>query len=307
MEPTFMHRPVLLDECMEALNIRQDGIYADCTAGGGGHSYEIARRLGKGGHLLAVDRDLTAVLAAKEKLSCFAGRFTVIHDNFINIKAILNGRKLDGALIDLGVSSHQLDTPERGFSYMQDAPLDMRMNRDDVITAADVVNNYSADELIRIIYAYGEERYAPRIVSEIIKARPLKTTLELVSLIKKAVPAKERQGGHHPAKRTFQAIRIEVNRELEAIEPVLLDIADSLNSEGRIAVITFHSLEDRTVKQTFAALAGGCICPPSFPVCICKKKPVLRNVGRKPVLPSEKEIKTNPRARSAKLRAAEKI
>ncbi|MHB1151546.1 MAG: 16S rRNA (cytosine(1402)-N(4))-methyltransferase RsmH [Eubacteriales bacterium] len=307
MEPTFSHRPVMLSECIEALNIRHDGIYADCTAGGGGHSYEIARLLGENGHLYAVDRDESAVAAAGEKLACFGGRVTVIHDNFLNIKAILDGRKLDGALIDLGVSSYQLDTPERGFSYMQDAPLDMRMNRDDILTAAEVVNNYSADELTRIIYAYGEERFAPRIVSAIISARPIKTTLELAMIIKSAIPAKAREGGHHPAKRTFQAIRIEVNRELEAIGPVLLDITDSLKPAGRIAVITFHSLEDRIVKQTFAGLTGGCVCPPAFPVCVCGKKPVLKLVGRKPILPSENELAENPRARSAKLRTAEHV
>ncbi len=307
MEPTFLHRPVMLSECIKALNIRHDGIYADCTAGGGGHSYEIARLLGENGHLYAVDRDESAVAAAGEKLACFGGRVTVIHDNFLNIKAILNGRKLDGALIDLGVSSYQLDTPERGFSYMQDAPLDMRMNRDDILTAAEVVNNYSADELTRIIYAYGEERFAPRIVSAIISARPIKTTLELAMMIKSAIPAKAREGGHHPAKRTFQAIRIEVNRELDAIGPVLLDITGSLNPAGRIAVITFHSLEDRIVKQTFAGLTGGCVCPPAFPVCVCGKKPVLKLVGRKPILPSENELAENPRARSAKLRTAEHV
>lgn len=307
MEPTFSHRPVMLGECIEALNIRHDGIYADCTAGGGGHSYEIARLLGESGHLFAIDRDESAVAAAGEKLACFGGRVSVIHDNFLNIKAILDGRKLDGALIDLGVSSYQLDTPERGFSYMQDAPLDMRMNRDDILTAAEVVNNYPADELTRIIYAYGEERFAPRIVSAIISARPIKTTLELALLIKNAIPAKAREGGHHPAKRTFQAIRIEVNRELEAIGPVLLDITDSLKPAGRIAVITFHSLEDRIVKQTFVGLTGGCVCPPAFPVCVCGKKPVLKLVGRKPILPSENELRENPRARSAKLRTAEHV
>lgn len=307
MEPIFSHRPVMLGECIEALNIRYDGIYADCTAGGGGHSYEIARLLGESGHLFAIDRDESAVTAAGEKLACFGGRVTVIHDNFINIKAILDNRKLDGALLDLGVSSYQLDTPERGFSYMQDAPLDMRMNRDDILTADEVVNHYSADELIRIIYAYGEERFAPRIVSAIISARPVKTTLELALLIKSAIPAKAREGGHHPAKRTFQAIRIEVNRELEAIGPVLLDIAGLLKPGGRIAVMTFHSLEDRIVKQTFAGLTGGCVCPPAFPVCICGRKPVLKLVGRKPVLPSENELSENPRARSAKLRTAEHV
>lgn len=307
MEPTFSHRPVMLGECIEALNIRHDGIYADCTAGGGGHSYEVARLLGESGHLFAIDRDESAVAAAGEKLACFGSRVTVIHDNFVNIKAILGDCKLDGALIDLGVSSYQLDTPERGFSYMQDAPLDMRMNRDDILTAAEVVNNYSEDELTRIIYAYGEERFAPRIVSAIISARPVKTTLELAQLIKSAIPAKAREGGHHPAKRTFQAIRIEVNRELEAIGQVLLDITDSLKPGGRISVITFHSLEDRIVKQTFAGLTGGCVCPPAFPVCVCGKKPVLKLVGRKPVLPSENELAANPRARSAKLRTAEHV
>lgn len=310
MEPTFSHRPVMPGECVDALNIKCGGIYADCTAGGGGHSYEIALRLGEEGHLLAIDRDTSAVAATAQRLSPFGGRVSVIHDNFSNIKFILGGRKLDGALIDLGVSSYQLDTPERGFSYMQDAPLDMRMNLDDPLTAAEVVNTYPADRLTQIIYAYGEERYAPRIVSAIVKARaisPVRTTLELVSLIKNAIPKKAREGGHHPAKRTFQAIRIEVNRELDVIGPAICDIADSLGQKGRIAVITFHSLEDRIVKQTFAGLTGTCVCPPSFPVCVCDSKPVLKLAGRRPVLPSVEEIEANPRARSAKLRIAERV
>lgn len=309
MEPTFSHRPVMLSECIEALNIKPGGVYADCTAGGGGHSYEIARRIGECGHLYAIDRDEAAVTAAGAKLACFGGKVTMVRDNFSNISSVLDGRKIDGALIDLGVSSYQLDTPERGFSYMQDAPLDMRMNRDDALTAADIVNCYAPEELTRIIYAYGEERFAPRIVSAIVSARknsPIKTTLELVSLIKGAIPAGARDGGH-PAKRTFQAIRIEVNRELDAIEPALRDITDLLKPGGRIAVITFHSLEDRIVKQVFAGLVHGCDCPPSFPVCICGKKPVLRLIGRKPVLPSDNETKENPRSRSAKLRTTERI
>jgi 16S rRNA (cytosine1402-N4)-methyltransferase len=308
MEPTFSHRPVMLFECIEALNIKSGGVYADCTAGGGGHSYEIARRLSNDGHLFAVDRDEAAVISAGAKLACFDGKVTMVRDNFTNIRSVLNGQKIDGALLDLGVSSYQIDTPERGFSYMQDAPLDMRMNRDDILTAADIVNGYTPEELTRIIYAYGEERFAPRIVSAIVSAREkssIKTTLELVSLIKGAIPARMCEG--HPAKRTFQAIRIEVNRELDAIEPALRDITDSLNPGGRIAVITFHSLEDRIVKQVFTSLARGCDCPPSFPVCICGKKPVLRLVGRKPVLPSDNETKENPRSRSAKLRTAERI
>lgn len=307
MEPTFSHRPVMLGECIEALNIRPDGLYADCTAGGGGHSFEIARRLGENGRLIAIDRDRAAVDAVRKKLACFGGRISVVHDNFGNILSILAGLRPDGVLLDLGVSSYQLDTPERGFSYMQDAPLDMRMNRDDVLTASDVVNGYSSSELTRILYDYGEERYAPRIVSAIVAARPVKTTLELSSLIKSAIPAKAREGGHHPAKRTFQAIRIEVNGELDAIGPALLDIAGSLVPGGRIAVITFHSLEDRIVKQTFAGLTGGCVCPPGFPVCVCGRKPVLKLVGRKSVLPSEAEISVNPRSRSARLRTAERV
>ncbi len=307
MEPTFSHRPVMLGECIEALDIRPDGLYADCTAGGGGHSFEIARRLGENGRLIAIDRDSAAVAAVREKLACFGSRISVVHDHFGNILSILAGLRPDGVLMDLGVSSYQLDTPERGFSYMQDAPLDMRMNRDDVLTASDVVNGYGAAELTRILYDYGEERYAPRIVSAIVAARPVKTTLELSSLIKSAIPAKAREGGHHPAKRTFQAIRIEVNGELDAIGPALLDIAGSLVPGGRIAVITFHSLEDRIVKQTFAGLTGGCVCPPGFPVCVCGRKPVLKLVGRKSVLPSEAEISVNPRSRSARLRTAERV
>lgn len=306
----FSHEPVMLDECIEALNIRPDGVYADCTAGGGGHSEAIIKRLTEGGRLIAVDRDEAAIEAVRKRLSPYSERLNLVRSNFSEASDIFSDVRLDGAMMDLGVSSYQLDNGERGFSYMIDAPLDMRMNRDEPINAYDIVNGYTHAQLTEIIYKWGEERFAPRIASAIVNARevkPVKTTLELAGLIKGAVPAKNRETGHHPAKRTFQAIRIEVNHELDAIEPAVRAIVDRLNDGGRIAVITFHSLEDRIVKQTFAALAKGCVCPPDFPVCVCGVKPKLRIINRKPTLPSDSELERNPRSRSAKLRIAEKI
>ena len=310
---SFSHRSVLLDECIEALDIKPDGIYVDGTAGGGGHSLEIAKRLDKGGRLIAIDRDDAASAAATERLRDYSDRVTFVRNNFSSIKEsceLLGIDRIDGVLLDLGVSSYQLDTPERGFTHNIDAPLDMRMDRRGELDAFVVVNTYSAERLKKIIYDYGEERFAPKIAAAIVRAREkedIKTTGQLVDIIKSAIPAAAREGGHHPAKRTFQAIRIEVNGELDAIEPTIRDAVDILNSSGRIAIITFHSLEDRIVKQTYADLASGCNCPRSFPVCVCGRKPRVEVITRKPILPSEAELEENPRSRSAKLRVAEKI
>ncbi len=315
----FSHVSVLLQECMEGLAIKPDGIYIDGTCGGAGHSSEIAKRLTTG-RLIGIDQDETAVKVATERLSVFGDRAMVVHSNFCHLDAVcreLGIDHIDGFLADLGVSSYQLDTPERGFSYMADAPLDMRMDSrssdDDghhLLTAYDVVNTYSEAELRRILYDYGEERFASRIAQRIVKARenaPIQTTGELVGLIKEAIPAAAREGGHHPAKRSFQAIRIEVNQELDVIRPALEAALARLAPGGRMAVITFHSLEDRIVKQTFADMASGCTCPKSLPVCVCGRKPRVKLVTKKPILPSEEELAVNPRSRSAKLRVAEKI
>ena len=310
MSVSFEHYSVMLNECIEGLNIRPDGLYVDCTAGGGGHSYAIAERLTEGGKLIAIDRDADAIEAVTERLRPFSDRVEIVRNNFSALKDILGGRKADGVLIDLGISSHQIDTAERGFSYMQDAPLDMRMNRDDPLSAADVVNGYSEEHLADLIFRYGEEKFSRRIAAEIVRRRavkPIETTLELAALIADAVPAKFREKGGSPAKRTFQAIRIEVNGELEIIPPVIRQIADSLNPGGRMAVITFHSLEDRLTKQTMAELCRGCTCPPEFPVCVCGKTPILELISRKPILPSEKELSENKRSHSAKLRVAKKL
>ena len=297
---------------MDALNIRPDGIYVDGTAGGGGHSAGIASRLTTG-RLIAIDQDEAAVRAASERLAPFGARATVARNNFCRLAEVCAGlgiERIDGVLLDLGVSSYQLDTPERGFSYMADAPLDMRMDGRGERTAYDVVNTYSEADLRRILFSYGEERFAGRIAARIVSARaahPIETPGELSELIKAAIPAAAREGGHHPAKRSFQAIRIEVNGELDVIRPALEAATDLLNPGGRMAVITFHSLEDRIVKDTFAELARGCICPPDLPVCVCGRKPRVRPVSRKPILPSAEELEDNPRARSAKLRVAEKL
>lgn len=305
----FSHVSVMLHEAVDALNIKPDGKYVDCTTGGGGHSYEIASRLNEQGHLFCFDRDIEAIEAAKKRLAPFADKITFINRNFVDAAEALEGIGIDGVLIDLGVSSYQLDNPERGFSYMKDAPLDMRMNQSDLKSAYDVVNTYSKEELIRILRDYGEEKFAPKIASYIINARenaPIKTTLELSELVKKALKSNPSKDGGHPAKRTFQAIRIEVNGELAVIEPTLRSLTNLLNPDGRLSVITFHSLEDRIVKQTFASLAKGCTCPPKLPICVCGKKPQLTNVS-KAILPSEQEIESNSRSKSAKLRIATKI
>ena len=309
----FSHRSVLLDECIEALNIKPDGIYVDGTAGGGGHSLEIAKKLTAGGRLIAIDRDDAAIAAATERLKDYSDRVTFVRNNFSSIKEScldLGIDKIDGVLLDLGVSSYQLDTVERGFTHNSDAPLDMRMDRRNDLDAYTVVNTYSADQLKKVIYNYGEERFAPKIAAAIVRyleKETIKTTGQLVDIIKSAIPPSAREGGHHPAKRTFQAIRIEVNGELDAIEPTIRNATDILAPEGRIAIITFHSLEDRIVKQTYADLASGCNCPRDLPVCVCGRKPRVNVLTRKPILPSERELEENPRSRSAKLRVAEKI
>jgi 16S rRNA (cytosine1402-N4)-methyltransferase len=309
----FSHRSVLLDECIEGLNIKPDGIYIDGTAGGGGHSYHIAERLTEGGRLIAIDRDDAAIAAAGERLKPFEDRVTIVRNNFSSIADVcmmLGIDKIDGVLLDLGVSSYQLDTAERGFTHNTDAPLDMRMDRRGSLDAFTVVNTYSADELKRVLWNYGEEKFAPKIVSAIIKRREkelIKTTGELVDIIKSAIPASAREGGHHPAKRTFQAIRIEVNGELDAIEPAIRNAKEIMNEGGRIVIITFHSLEDRIVKQTYADMASGCTCPRSLPICVCGKKPEVKVLTKKPILPSELELEENPRSRSAKLRVCEKL
>lgn len=313
MGNVFSHKSVLLDECIDGLDIKPNGIYVDGTAGGGGHSYHIAERLTDGGHLIAIDRDSAAIEAAGKRLSPFLDRVTLVRDNFSNVKKVctdLGIDKIDGVLMDLGVSSYQLDTPERGFSYNSDAPLDMRMDDRNPFSAKDVVNGYTEEQLREVIFSYGEEKFGGKIAAEIIKAReekPIETTGELTEIIKRAIPPAARKDGPHPAKRTFQAIRIEVNGELGAIKPAIEGATDLLGKGGRIAIITFHSLEDRIVKQTYAELAQGCVCPREFPVCVCGRKPKLKVITKKPILPSEKELENNPRSRSAKLRVAEKI
>jgi len=309
----FSHRSVLLDECIEALSIRPDGVYVDGTAGGAGHSSVIASHLGEGGKLLALDQDETAVRVASERLSRFGERAEVVHTNFCDLAQVCEARgiaHIDGLLLDLGVSSYQLDTAERGFSYRADAPLDMRMDASKPLTAKQIVNEYSEDALRRILFEYGEERFSSRIASNIIRAREtaeIETTGELVEIIKRSVPTRHGDGGHHPAMRTFQALRIEVNAELDVIAPAIKSAVSLLNPGGRIAIITFHSLEDRIVKQTFASLASGCTCPKSLPVCVCGNRPKIKLVNKKPILPSEEELKENPRSHSAKLRVAEKL
>ena len=308
----FTHRPVLLDECIEALNIRPEGIYLDGTLGRAGHSREIAKRLTTG-RLICVDRDEAALEAAQELLGPWMDKVTLVHSNFDRVDEILDALGIagaDGMLFDLGVSSPQLDDGERGFSYMADAPLDMRMDREEGLTAADVVNTWSREELKRILSQYGEERYAPQIAGAIVRRReerPIETTLELVEIIRGAMPARALKEKQHPAKRSFQAIRIAVNDELGSVERMLERAVPRLNKGGRLAVITFHSLEDRIVKTGLASFARGCTCPPDFPVCVCGKTPDVRLVNKKPILPSQKELEENPRARSAKLRVAEKL
>ncbi|ERM92795.1 16S rRNA methyltransferase [Caldanaerobacter subterraneus subsp. yonseiensis KB-1] len=306
----YVHKSVLLKETIEHLNINPEGIYVDGTLGGGGHSEEILKRLTTG-KLIAIDRDEEAILAAKERLKDYKN-VIYIKDNFKNIKEILRNlgiEKVDGILLDLGVSSYQLEEVERGFSYMKDAPLDMRMDKTSPFSAYDVVNRYSEKELERVIREYGEEKWASRIAKFIVEERKkgdIKTTSQLVEIIKKAIPASARRTGPHPAKRTFQAIRIEVNEELKDLDKALEDMVEVLRGKGRIAVITFHSLEDRIVKNTFKKLENPCTCPPGLP-CTCGKQPVIKIITKKPILPSKEEVEENPRSRSAKLRVAEKL
>ncbi|MBQ5440506.1 MAG: 16S rRNA (cytosine(1402)-N(4))-methyltransferase RsmH [Clostridia bacterium] len=306
----FVHKSVLLNETIEGLGIKPNGIYVDGTAGGGGHSYEIAKRLSKNGRLIAIDQDPDAIKAASQRLKEF-DNVTVVRNNFGNIKEVLfelGVTGVDGVLLDIGVSSWQLDSPERGFSYHYDAPLDMRMSQEG-ISAYDIVNESAPSELLRILIQYGEEKFAKNIVRGIINTRetaPIKTTLELAEIVKNAYPAKARQKGH-PARKTFQALRIAVNGELDRLREGLDNAFDVLNPEGRLAVITFHSLEDGIVKQTMKKWCEGCTCPPEFPVCVCGKKPKAQLVNRRPIEPSQEELEENNRARSARLRICEKV
>ena len=308
----FHHVSVLLDECIEGLNIKPDGIYVDGTLGGAGHSSEIVKRLTTG-RLIGIDRDPIALKAAGERLAPWTDRVTLVHSNFCEIASVLEQLGItgvNGILLDLGVSSPKLDDGARGFSYMADAPLDMRMNNQDALNADTVVNTWPYEELKRILYDYGEERYAPKIAAAICARReqaPIRTTLELVDVIKGAMPASALREKQHPAKRSFQAIRIAVNDELGSVEKVMRDAIPCLNPGGRLAIITFHSLEDRIVKNGMAEAAKGCTCPPNFPVCVCGKKPKVKLVSRKPIVSGEEELERNPRARSAKLRVCEKL
>ena len=308
----FHHVSVLLWECIDGLNIKPDGIYVDGTLGGAGHSSQIAARLTTG-RLIGIDRDPIALKAAGERLAPYKDRVTLVHSNFCQMKQVLQDLDIpgvDGILLDLGVSSPQLDDGARGFSYMADAPLDMRMNNQDALTAHTVVNQWSYEELRRILFDYGEERYAPKIAAAICARRevkPIETTLELVDIIRSAMPAAALREKQHPAKRSFQAIRIAVNDELGSVEKLMRDAVDCLNPGGRLAIITFHSLEDRIVKVGMADAAKGCTCPPNFPVCVCGKKPKVQLITRKPIVSGEEELEMNPRARSAKLRVCEKI
>ncbi|MBQ8413940.1 MAG: 16S rRNA (cytosine(1402)-N(4))-methyltransferase RsmH [Clostridia bacterium] len=310
---SFSHVSVLLFECIEALNIRDGYTYVDCTTGGGGHSLEIAKRLGPNSRLICFDRDKDAIAAAKERLKDYLDKITFVNENFSSLERVIKEYEIDnlgGVLADLGCSSYQFDTPERGFSYMHDARLDMRMDTDAPLSAYEIVNEYSEQKLKEIIYEYGEERFAPRIASAICKYRneqPITTTHQLTEIIKSAIPSAARADGPHPAKRTFQAIRIEVNGELDAIKPLIDSAITNLASGGRVAIISFHSLEDRIVKQAYKSYLGGCTCPKDFPICVCGRKPVIKEISRKPILPSAEELEINPRSRSAKLRVAEKL
>lgn len=309
----FSHVPVLLEECIDALNIKPDGIYVDATLGGAGHSTEICKRLSPEGMLIGIDRDGEALAVSSKRLEHFDCRKKFIQGNYADIKSILKDLgivQIDGALLDLGVSSYQLDNPERGFSYMQDAELDMRMDRSDKLTASVIVNEYPEKKLHQIIKEYGEERWASRIASFIVKERKKKqieSTFELVDIIKSAIPVAARRSGPHPAKRTFQAIRIEVNDELGGLKTAVEDFIDVLAPGGRLAIISFHSLEDRIVKEAFKEKEEPCICPREIPVCACGKKAVIKKVNKKPIIPSEAQEEANPRARSAKLRVCEKL
>lgn len=309
----FKHISVLLNESIDMLDIKEDGIYVDGTLGGGGHSALICSKLKSGARLIGIDRDKTALAAAGERLKEFGDIVTLVHSNYAEIKNILSENgidKIDGAVLDLGVSSPQLDNAERGFSYNMNARLDMRMNREDKLSAYDVVNGYTWEKLAEIISKYGEEKFASRIATEIVREREKKaieTTFELSDIIKRAMPAKARFADKHPAKRTFQAIRIEVNRELELLEGAIMDFTDALKPGGVLAIITFHSLEDRIVKQTFSKLASGCECPKDFPICVCGKTPKVKILNKKPITSGNDELENNFRAHSAKLRGIVKL
>ncbi|MEE0944483.1 MAG: 16S rRNA (cytosine(1402)-N(4))-methyltransferase RsmH [Clostridia bacterium] len=308
----FAHISVLLNESVDALKLKDDGIYADGTLGGGGHSEEILKR-NSSLRLIGIDRDTEAIAAAGKRLTPYSDRITLVNSNFANIKEVLQNlgiERIDGAVLDLGVSSYQLDNAERGFSYMKEAHLDMRMNQNDTKSAYDVVNTYDRNALCDIFYRYGEEKWSKRIAEFIVKRRetkPIETTKELADIILAAVPAGARDRGSHPAKRVFQAIRIEVNGELEILKNAITDFVSCLNKGGRLAVITFHSLEDRIVKQCFSELAAGCTCPKDFPVCVCGKQPAVKIITKKPLLPSEEEQTYNSRSKSAKLRVIQKL
>ena len=309
----FRHRSVLLEETIKELRIKPDGIYVDGTLGGGGHSFEIASRLGEGGRLIGIDQDEAAVKAAGERLLSFGDKVTIIRNNYQNTRSVLLSLAvsgIDGMLLDLGVSSYQLDTAERGFSYRYDTALDMRMDQRQTLTAGDIVNQYEERELFRIIRDYGEDRFAKNIAKHIVRAReikPIETTGELNRIIRAAIPARLRAEGGHPSKRTFQAIRIECNRELEVLEESLEELIELLNPGGRLCIITFHSLEDRIVKNAFRKAESPCTCPPSFPVCVCGRKSKGKVITGKPILPPEEERNENPRSKSAKLRVFEKF
>ena len=309
----FSHVSVLAEECIQALNLRPDGVYVDGTTGGGGHSLRIAQQLGPAGRLICIDRDEEALAAASRRLEAYRDRVTFVKSNFAQIAQVIEGQGLagvDGILFDLGVSSYQLDNGDRGFSYMHDAPLDMRMDRSQPFSAWDVVNTYTQEQLRQILWEYGEERYSGRVAATIVQQReesPIETTGQLAQVIREAMPAAARREKQHPAKRSFQAIRIEVNGELRAVEQAMEGSVDKLLPGGRLAVISFHSLEDRIVKKIFAQQAKGCTCPPEFPVCVCGKKPRLKLISRGVITAGQKELDENPRARSAKLRVAERI
>lgn len=309
---TFEHKSVLLEETVDSLDIKPDGIYVDGTLGGGGHAYEVCSRLSDKGRLIGIDQDADAIKAASERLAPFGDKVTIVRSNYENIASVLSElgiEKVDGIYLDLGVSSYQLDTVERGFTYREDAPLDMRMDQRNTQTAADIVNTYSEMDLYRIIRDYGEDKFAKNIAKHIVRVReekPFETTGELIEVIKAAIPAKVRATGGHPAKRTFQALRIELNHELDVLNRSIDTMIDLLNSNGRLSIITFHSLEDRIVKTRFKNNENPCICPPGFPVCMCGKKSKGSVVTRKPIVPSEQEIEENKRSKSSKLRVFEK-
>ncbi len=308
----FQHISVLLNETVDSLNVKPDGVYVDGTLGGGGHALEICKRLGPHGRLIGIDQDMDAVRAAGERLKDYADKVTIVHSNYQDIDSVLRELSVsgvDGIVLDLGVSSYQLDNAERGFTYREDTLLDMRMDRSQTMTARDIVNGYSEQELFRVIRDYGEDSFAKNIAKHIVRARqdkPIETTGELNDIIRAAIPAKVRQNGGHPSKKTFQAIRIELNRELFVLEQSLNNMIELLNPGGRLAVITFHSLEDRIVKNIFRKNMNPCICPPEFPICTCGRVPAGRVITRKPILPDENEIQSNKRAKSSKLRVFEK-